>query len=301
MTHLQKTAAEWRKENGNESRISYIKTGRIDGLKSADLKAEIVRQSELSEKRQKSRTTDFKFWLKTLPYVRSKRRGAQLAKLWPFREASMGNWFAVRTTHNPTLTVTSFELWPDQSWAPTGYYGHGDTYSKRSRQSAKHYQFTLGLPYGYNYSVIGNLLTVWEGKMKRTEVKEVTWWEQSRGMDVKSVRGYLYRGYHVKAKSADKAKAKIDKERQKAAAKIIASRQAANYPLEKVWVGIKDAANAGNCMAGIRNFASRAGINPGKIGAVRGDYLLEIANKYGNQSNVQRAIKAAISRKLKLD
>lgn len=67
--------------------------------------------------------------------------------------------------------------------------------------------------------------------------------------------------------------------------------------LSKIFVQAQDSLQAGNCMAGTISFARRFGIDLQSVGAVRADYLLQIADKHQEfKSFVTKAIVAAYER-----
>jgi len=47
---------------------------------------------------------------------------------------------------------------------------------------------------------------------------------------------------------------------------------------KQVWVAFADSLNAGNCLPGTKKFCIDHGIDPDKLGAIRGDWLLEMAD-----------------------
>ncbi len=64
---------------------------------------------------------------------------------------------------------------------------------------------------------------------------------------------------------------------------------------KEVFVGIEDSIQAGNCKVGTQEFIKQAGIDPDKIGGVRGNVLLELARPQ-DIKYVERAILQALKR-----
>ena len=65
----------------------------------------------------------------------------------------------------------------------------------------------------------------------------------------------------------------------------------------KVFVSVKDSLDAGNCKFGTQDFIKNHHIDPNKIGGIRGDVLLEMANKdEANRKYIERAVLVALKR-----
>jgi len=63
----------------------------------------------------------------------------------------------------------------------------------------------------------------------------------------------------------------------------------------RVFVGIEDSLKAGNCKAGTEEFIAKTGINPAKIGGLRGDVVLSYADD-SDREFVERTIAQALKR-----
>lgn len=130
-----------------------------------------------------------------------------------------------------------------------------------------------------NFEIIGGMLTYF---INRKSGKCV-WFEKSRGYSFKTKCGYLIGDLHVETDSkivAVKAyKKQLDKLKKLTA------------KLQRTWVTVADSIAAGNCKSGTDNFIAQANLSD--WGAIRSDYLIELAEKFGVVDFAQRAIKAS--------
>lgn len=260
-----------------------------------NLAEEIERQLKIRADRAAAQPTATPFTKETAIRKLTAKLGKKLSNDWSYREGSMGNEFAVKLAD-----AVEMKVWYDEDW---------DGYSKSCRYAAKIWQFQLNMPFDHSFEWIGGLLTVFPGrKIDRNVVTPVIWFEQSRGMELKKVEGYIYKGFHTKASSKKVAKKKITKQRNEMIAFKLRQRTNANVRRNKaaveqikieiqnsqVWVSYDDSRSAGNCPAGMKNYISRNGLNAQH--GYRADYLMEIATD-SEAFAVRRAINHAKSRK----
>lgn len=155
---------------------------------------------------------------------------------------------------------------------PSVKYDSWTVWHKKHPWKGTSANYTFNIPLGWDVSFIGNLLTFTKGK-------KAFWVKQARGCDISLVEGYLYKGYHLeksRAKNYKDAVLKITAKRNKTAKELLRSRVIKNIDLKKVWIGVQDSYNGGNCAAGTENFVSKIKKQFGEIGGIRADYLLEI-------------------------
>lgn len=212
---------------------------------------------------------------------------SKLRENFSYKTASMGNFFYVNFSDKISFYSSTEKVWPGK--AIKNDFGSGDTYSKSSNQSALWVNFNLNLPKNHDFKFIGGLLTVFnKKKYNRNNIVKCTWFVQTRGFELKQIDGFIYKEHHITAKNELDALSKIKKIREKSAKILFTKRIFQNIDLKRIWVTFEDSIKAGNCVSGTKNFAGKNNIDIENIGAVRADYLLEIAN--GNITFVNRAI-----------
>lgn len=229
-----------------------------------------------------------------------KKLSNKLYNLFDMRTLSMGNWFNVVLTKDETYFNVSQD-YIDGDVTDPEWVGEGSTYAKSSKWTAKHAFFILYLNYSDTFDEINNVLTFYKrGTLNRNEVVPVRWLKQGRGVKVSFVEGWLYKGYHIKAKTAAAAKKIIDKKRKGAAEQILQQRaktrrenEIQNMQPSHIFVSLEDVKKAGNCMPGINNFCRQNHIDLQKTGGVRADYLMTLAEQSGVVREVNRSIEIA--------
>jgi hypothetical protein len=101
---------------------------------------------------------------------------------------------------------------------------------------------------------------------------------QARGFDLKMADYWLIKGFHSSKKSLTAAKKEVAEARKKSIAALLRKRTQ-KINAKHVWVSIDDSLAAGNCQfqttAFARNVFEKIG---GEVGAIRGDFLLELRN-----------------------
>ena len=135
-------------------------------------------------------------------------------------------------------------------------------YHEKHNWKANETRHTLYLNPLDNFTTVGGLVTIFRKADKSLPAIPCKWYEQSRGFEVKEVRGFLVGDYHVEAESAEKALELVAR-RRKVQVNALAKRKA----LEEKADDLKLTANLVNkefgfCMAGIRNFCEVNGIDP---------------------------------------
>lgn len=130
--------------------------------------------------------------------------------------------------------------------------------------------------------VIGGLVTLDAVKTNNYRILKISWAEQSKGFSLKKADGYLVDGhYHVTAKNAEQALKKFESNQKKTEKKTIIKHFLNNFAelspmLPKIWVGVADSINAGNCRVGTDAFYNVIKQKAGQIGGLRADYLVNI-------------------------
>jgi hypothetical protein len=200
-----------------------------------------------------------------------------LEMLWPLGTGAHENFFKIIESEKIFVDVDVVDDW--------------DVYSSKTKYAAHHYTFNLHMPKNYSFAKIGGLLTIFKGRKIERAGMPVTWMEQSRGMEVKEIEGFLIRGFHIKksksVQTLEDAIQKVSRQRARTARQIrerrfwkSLSREQITEKLKAVWITASDSIAAGNCPAGTNSFKNRYENKNhyGNIGAVRGDELIAQAN-----------------------
>lgn len=202
-------------------------------------------------------------------------------KQWSYRKASSSwaggnNRFCVEIG-KPFASGSSYREWSSNGkWS-----GNSASFRVGISRKAIHY---------FPEIWVGGLLVLDAEKIGTREFK-LTWVEQGRGFELKTVNGFLIRGHHVETKSVDSARRIAAKRRSEAAKKLLMNRfKFDDKVLSKIWVGRSDSLTGGNCPAGTDAFISKTGQN---IGGMRADALLELQDSVFTR----RAIISAYARK----
>lgn len=140
---------------------------------------------------------------------------------------------------------------------------------------------------------IGGLVTLDLERVAPREYRAV-WAEQSRGVSLKAVQGWIIRGHHITGGTLEAARKKAAKARaaQLESAKAQRDQRRSHRDYKRVWVGVNDSLSAGNCPQGtaqMQRLICRA--LGGDIGAVRADVLL----KHRDDHFTRRAVAYAAS------
>lgn len=202
------------------------------------------------------------------------RIGRRLESAWPYRR-SKSRWAG----GDHVVSVTIADSVP---------VAHGETrraWSKNGKWSGTDSRATLAITaravaeFGERGLIVGGLVTLDAERVGPREYRAV-WAEQSRGVSLRSVHGWIIRGYHVTANSLEQARARAAIARRPALAAALAWRASSrrdSAALRHVWVGTTDSIAAGNCPAGTDQARRRVLVAlraDGDVGAVRADWLL---------------------------
>jgi hypothetical protein len=219
-----------------------------------------------------------------------------------FLKPSMGSRLKVKRTNRkePFILTDVESVWPRQELKTETLEERGftvicnDTYSRRSKQTAKHYTFTVNVPYGYRFHMLYGVPTFLKEDYDRNKVQPAIWFETGRGYTAKKVHGYIYKGYHVKAKSRDKAFKKVNDTRRIAAHKLRQSRidrQRLRQTCRQTFLGQKHLKQVGACDPGIKEACRKLDINPEKIGGIRADILAEYYPSFAKKAVIAKTNK----------
>lgn len=152
---------------------------------------------------------------------------------FPYREAS-GKWAGGNTSIN-VYTRTGYDCeakgTSHRVWSDNGKWRGLDA------------EYNFYIQENEILTVIGGLVTVYNKKYEKSFVKPCTWFEQSKGFELRTVKGFLVGSYHAEAKTKESAikGAKAHKRYILSKDEQIITPEIAN----KKW---------GFCFAGIRNF-----------------------------------------------
>lgn len=148
--------------------------------------------------------------------------------------------------------------------------------------------------------IIGGLITL-DVEVLEPRVYRAVWLEQSRGVSLKVVHGWIIKGHHSTAKTLEKAKRDVAKARANqflALKKNRFSLRHVNFtkiPLNQILVTRSDSLNAGNCTPGTDSFIRTHFGDNKKTQAVSAATLLATAD----DAFVRRAILEAEARQSK--
>jgi len=174
----------------------------------------------------------------------------------------------------------------DRVWSANGKWSGTDSYAVLS-VTARAIAFLKG------NMIIGGLVTLDLERVAPRQYRAV-WAEQSRGVSLKTVHGWIIRGHHVTGGTLEVARKKAAKARKLQLESAIAQRdqRRSHRDYKRVWIGVEDSLAAGNCPQGtaqMQRLICRA--LGGDIGAVRADVLL----KHRDDHFTRRAVAYAAS------
>lgn len=195
-----------------------------------------------------------------------------LADNWPFRR-SESSWAGGELHIAIEIGDPRVTGWNEKVWSRNGKWSGHDTHVEihASRRTFRHFP-ELVTPDG---------LVVIDAKKIGHREYQLTWVEQSRGVSLKKVSGWLIRGYHVQAASPDAARKKAAKARKKALDAAIslrmqrAIRRSNMRGLRHIWVSLQDSLDAGNCRPSSEAVRKQLVGQYGEIGGIRADALLQ--------------------------
>lgn len=197
---------------------------------------------------------------------------------YPYKK-STSNWAGGEHATTIRLCASPFAAgYSERVWSSNGKWSGNNSSATLfiTRRCAKEFSGQV---------LIGGLVTLDAEKVGNREYK-AAWAEQSRGFDLKTVYGWIIRGYHVKAKTLQAARKKAAKARQlqlNSALKLRAQKSKTRYESEQyksTWVTVDDSLKSGNCSTGTQQFLKRIKREIGNVCAIRGDILLKMQDDY---------------------
>lgn len=217
------------------------------------------------------------------------RAEANLAENWPYRRSESrwaGGELAVSVSigASPSVDAHNETVWSrNKKWS-----GNNTKVSVVATRRCLRIFPRLTTPDG--------LLVIDARKIAPREY-EITWAEQSRGVSLREVSGWLIRGYHVQAKNVEEARKKAAKARRRALEAALRARQerairnAEMQALTHIWVCLQDSLDAGNCRPSSEAVKRALVRQFGEIGGIRADALL----RYRDDMWTRRAVAVAAS------
>lgn len=211
------------------------------------------------------------------------RAESDLISAWPYKK-SESRWAG--GDHHVSIAIGRPDAtgWSTREWSGNGKWSGTDSHARLTVSRSALVLFpSLMTPDG---------LALVDAEQVSPREYRITWVEQGRGFDLKTVSGWLIRGTHVKAPTLAAARKKVAASRKQAAAAHLAARME-NRSTASIWVGLDDSFAAGNCrpstMAFYETIKSRYGA---EVGGLRADELLKIRDDF----YTRRAISAAAKR-----
>jgi len=284
MKTIEQIAATYRKKHGNETRVSKIKPGHIGfrGITADDVREEVVRQSELAQKRR-----DRQHRKTVRQYIKAcwRKKLSEIAYDLPDQGYSMGGERKVclRDSFGNLIAAGSYEDKADYSRSSGYVPTHG------------YYEVDVSLSDIHQFRDIGGIVTF----VKSDEKIAPAEWIESEGkkqhFKTKRVSGFVTADFHAdsyeearewREKRAarlreERARRRRDEEREK---KLAEAKKRAKL----MFYGYDHARNAGLCRAGIEGFAKEAGIST--EAGYRGDTLLVLAEREGTRGYIEKII-----------
>lgn len=277
---IERASAIYRKHIHSAHIVHWMRAKRIYSACMAEAK----RQDELHEKRECSRAGMDHTVGSDMTHAIETRLSKRLKQIYPLRKGSSAwaggkNYYWVSLIGDaitPDMEVTTEREWSSNGkWAGNNYY------------------YTLTVPASYTFDLIGGILTIYPRARVYNQITQAYIVKQGRGMDAYIVPCYLWRDYHCRAKTIEKAGKEVEKVRKLRIKNAIAKRLYLKN-LSNVWVTFQDSVQSGNCKIGTEAWAKRYMEHihaDGEIGAVRADALL----KYEDTIYTQRAVARAIA------
>lgn len=223
--------------------------------------------------------------------TRLKRIEGFLKSHYPYR-TSKSQWAGGDHHISVYFGTPACQGWATKEWSRNGKW--------RGTNSHARFDITRRVLRHFPQAVTPDGLVVMDAKKIGPREYQIVWAEQSRGFDLKTIEGFLIKGFHVKNIDLEKARRKAAQERTKTLTVRLQEReQKQNYRKElrnltHIWVGFDDSIQAGNCKTATENFNRQVNeiLGGGKVGGLRADYLISIRDDV----YVRRAIAAASRR-----
>lgn len=213
-----------------------------------------------------------------------------LEKNWPYRR-SASSWAG--GDHNVYVQLSNepdAACYTESAWSKNGKWS--GTNSIADLRITQRCIDALG-----ENLLIGGLITL-DAEVIAPRTYRATWLEQSRGVSLKIVQGWIIKGHHCTAKTLEKAQKQVAKARASQVLAIFNNRAAlrkldfTHFPLHQIMVTRGDSLNAGNCIPGTDSFIRTHFGDKGNPKAVSALSLLTIVD----DSFVRRAILEADAR-----
>jgi len=274
---LQQVSAEWRQKNGNVVKKKDITTGKIFQFSAAELRHEIIRQSEKSIAREIARKImSVREFCRDLVQQKLKK----IARELPSDGLSMGSryYVKVKTSHADVIGISD----------------RTSEYSNSSGYSATHYShYVYFSPLEISkIKIIGGLATIIHEEIEHGIYRAEWIGSQGQKQHYSIVRkfGFLTKQFHGTIEAARQFRKdetiRLFQERKR---KIEKAQFAQKIEKAKnLFYGLHHAIAAGNCLPGIENFISNTQLE--KDYGFRGDFLLSLGKKLGVEYNVNRMI-----------
>lgn len=225
----------------------------------------------------------------TAPYLR--RAAAALESAWPYRRSTSG-WAGGEHDVSVSLGTPGASCSTDKVWSDNGKWSGTNSFAVISTDLATLMEFPS--------LMTRDGLALCRAAKIGTREYSITWIEQSTGVSLKTVDGWLIRGYHVRAASIEQARKKAHAARQQQLTASIRERQARQTKraglasMRGLYLDTADSIAAGNCNAATDRFACQMWQQIGASGpcAVRADVVLMARDDL----YTRRAVGAAMGR-----
>lgn len=210
---------------------------------------------------------------------------------WPYK-ASRSTWAGgVNHISVQIGAIPEIKSFSTREWSKNGKWSGSD-----SHQSLTVTPTTLGM---FPTLMTPDGLVLIDAQLIGPREYRITWLEQSRGIELRAVEGFLIRGYHIQAANLEQARKKVLKVRAAALSVAVMARLKKREDrewkagLQYIWVGKDDSIKAGNCPVGTERYREQLSVELGnEIGGIRADELL----RHRDDAYTRRAINAAIAR-----
>jgi hypothetical protein len=224
----------------------------------------------------------------TAPYLRSAE--SALTTAWPYRR-SESSWAGGEHSVRVAIGTPSAYCSTERVWSANGKWSGSNSHATITTDLATLLEF-------HTLMTRDGLALCRAEKIGPREYK-ATWIEQSTGVSLKTVDGYLIRGYHVRAPGIESARKKAAAARHAALSATIRARSDARTKrarlagYKSLWLTVEDSIAAGNCKPATDQFARQIWDRLGASGpcAVRADVVLAARD----DNYVRRAIGVALT------
>ena len=229
----------------------------------------------------------------TKPYLTN--AAASLEAAWPYRRSQSG-WAGGEHNVSVHLVTSQYDSCRASGESAKAWSDNGKWSGTNSSASITTDLYTL-LTFPSLMTPDG--LALCQAEAIGPREYRVKWIEQSTGFGLKTVDGYLIRGYHVRAPGITSARKKAAAARSAAVAATLRERQtrkakaAGLAAMKSLYVSVEDSLTAGNCKPMTDTFAQQMWRKLGASGpcAVRADVVLLERDDYWTR----RAIGAAMT------